>query len=101
VNSTQSCLEVREKAEQPVFRTDCGQLEHKKTKWCFRTSAVVVGLLCVGPLALPLVWFNPRYKGTTKVIATGAVVLLTALLCCLTAKVCNMLIEQLEALRAY
>ena len=29
------------------------------SKWYFSTSAVVMATLCVGPLALPLVWLNP------------------------------------------
>jgi len=51
-----------------------------KAKWYFSTSAVVIALLCAGPLALSLVWFNPRYKIITKVVVTGLVIVLTFLL---------------------
>ena len=43
-------------------------------KWYFATGTVVMALLCLGPLALPLVWMNPRYKPVTKAIITVAVI---------------------------
>ncbi len=53
-------------------------------KWYFKTSALIVGLLCVGPLALPLAWFNPRYSKLTKLIITVAVLAATYALVLLT-----------------
>ena len=38
-----------------------------KTKWYHTTSTIVIALLCLGPLALPLVWMNPRYKTASSV----------------------------------
>ena len=62
----------------------CGEFLDKpgrpKTKWYFSTSAVVIAVLCLGPLALPLVWLNPRYKTTTKVVVTVLIIALTVLL---------------------
>jgi len=46
-------------------------------KWYFATGVVVMALLCVGPLALPLVWLNPRYKALTKGLVTALVLGLT------------------------
>jgi hypothetical protein len=43
-------------------------------KWYHRTPAVVVSLLLLGPLALPLVWFNPKYGIVTKAIVTILVI---------------------------
>jgi hypothetical protein len=43
-------------------------------KWYHRTPAVVVSLLLLGPLALPLVWFNPKYGIATKLIVTILVI---------------------------
>lgn len=37
-------------------------------RWYFRTSAIVVIFLILGPLALPLVLINPRYSGKKKCI---------------------------------
>lgn len=39
-------------------------------KWYFKTSVLVIAFLSVGPLALPLLWFNPRYRPGTKIIWT-------------------------------
>lgn len=38
--------------------------------WYFKGSAVVVAFLCVGPLALPLVWFHPRMGRAAKILIT-------------------------------
>ncbi len=46
-------------------------------KWYYRTSSVVVSLLLIGPLALPLVWFHPKYNIVTKVVVTILVIGLT------------------------
>lgn len=37
-----------------------------KLPWYFRTSAVVIALLSVGPLALPMIWWHPRLNVTWK-----------------------------------
>ena len=70
--------EIQDEAAKCRF---CGEFLDKsskpKGKWYFTTTAVVVTLLCVGPLALSLVWFNPRYKIITKVVVTGLVIALT------------------------
>jgi predicted nucleic acid-binding Zn ribbon protein len=71
--------EIQDEAVKCRF---CGEfLEKAKpgTKWYFSTTFVVVALLCIGPLALSLVWFNPRYKIVTKVIVTILVIVFTIL----------------------
>ena len=50
-----------------------------KKKWYFTTGSVVLALLCLGPLALPLVWLNPRYKPLTRVFVTLLVIAVTGL----------------------
>lgn len=75
-----------------------------KTKWYFRTSAVVIAILCVLPLALPLVWFNPRYKAVTKLVVTIVVIILTIPLCYLgylEVKMCFRLLKQIKELAIY
>lgn len=52
-----------------------------KNKWYFKTSVFVIAILCVGPLALPLAWFNPRYRLRTKIIITVITLILTYYLC--------------------
>ncbi len=57
----------------------CGELVEKKQqiKWYLRTSVLVIAFLSVGPLALPLVWVNPRFNKTSKIIISVVVVILT------------------------
>jgi len=74
-----SCIgEIKKEALKCPF---CGEILNKsdqpKTKWYFSTAIVVVALLSVGPFALPLVWFHPRYKTTTKVVVSFIVIALT------------------------
>jgi hypothetical protein len=48
--------------------------EVDKVKWYFSTSTIVIALLTVGPLALPLVWLQPKYKMMTKIILTIVII---------------------------
>jgi len=45
-------------------------LKDDKQKWYFKTSFIVISFLCVGPLALPLVWLHPKYTIQKKTIIT-------------------------------
>lgn len=49
----------------------------KKGQWYFRKSVVVFAFLCVGPLALPLIWFNPQTKPAWKIGLTIGILLLS------------------------
>ncbi len=69
-----------------------------KTKWYYSTSAIVIGLLVVGPFALPLVWKNPKYKVITKVIITIVVIAVTIWLCYLVGHMYQRLINEVNAL---
>jgi len=80
----------------------CGEFLDKsvkpKAKWYFTTPTVVVALLVLGPIALPLVWINPRYKITVKLIVTIIVIGLTLLICYLIGYMYSNLMEQIEVL---
>lgn len=41
-----------------------------KMPWYFRTSFIVIAVCCVGPIALPLVWWRPKTELVWKVIWT-------------------------------
>jgi hypothetical protein len=66
--------------EQAVKCRFCGEFLDKpagpKTKWYFATPTIVIAILCVGPFALPLVWFNPRYSIITKIVVSAIVIAL-------------------------
>jgi len=40
-------------------------------------TAFVMALLCVGPFALPLLWFNPRFTLKRKIVVSVIVIVLT------------------------
>ena len=67
-------------------------------KWYFATGTVVLALLCLGPMALPLVWINPRYKISTRAIITIIVIVVTILCIYMTVSVYQRMIDQLTAL---
>jgi hypothetical protein len=67
-------------------------------KWYFATRNVVISLLFLGPLALPLVWLNPRYKPAVKVAVTAVVTVVTILALWLTARMYQQTLDQLRAL---
>jgi TRAP-type C4-dicarboxylate transport system permease small subunit len=52
----------------------------------------------MGPLALPLVWLNPRYKKITKIVISVAVIVLTIVLCQLAMNTYKNLMDQIKAL---
>jgi hypothetical protein len=54
--------------------------QRKLGKWNFTILATVMALLCLGPMALPVVWLNRRYKPATKVIIS-VVVLCVTIMC--------------------
>ena len=49
-------------------------------KWYFRTWALVVSFLSVGPFMLPLVWVNPSLSKKTKIIISAIIIILSYLL---------------------
>jgi hypothetical protein len=49
-------------------------------KWYFKTTSLLMAFLCVGPLALPLLWLNPRLSRNKKIVISVIVVLLSVYL---------------------
>ncbi len=58
----------------------------------------MAALLSLGPFALPLVWFNPRYKPITKLVITVIVISLSVLLCIAMEALYLQLVEQMKEL---
>jgi len=60
----------------------CGEFLDKKlqTKWYFKTHALIISFLCIGPFALPLVWLNPRFSRRSKIVISIIALVLTYLL---------------------
>ncbi|MFA5240618.1 MAG: hypothetical protein WC476_13055 [Phycisphaerae bacterium] len=71
-----------------------------KGKWYFSTYWVVIGILCAGPFALPLVWFNPRYKSATKWIVSIVIIILTIWLTLKSMELVQAMRQQLQRINA-
>lgn len=69
-----------------------------KTKWYYSTGFIVIAILCLGPLALPLVWINPRYKIITRAWVTVLVLVVSLLASMLVGYLYSSLMAQLGAL---
>jgi len=51
-----------------------------KIQWYFRTSFIVISVFCVGPLALPLIWWRPQTSRGWKIGLTIGILVLGWLL---------------------
>jgi hypothetical protein len=67
-------------------------------KWYYSNSVIIICLLGLGPLGLPLVWVNPRYKPVTKIVITIVVIAVTVWLCWLMGRMYQNVIKQINAL---
>ena len=72
--------------------------KRRPKKWYFNTGTIVLALLCLGPMALPLVWINPRYKIATRAIITVIVIVVTILCIYMTVGIYQRMIDQLTVL---
>ncbi len=68
------------------------------TAWYFSTTLLVFAVLTVGPLALPLVWFHPRYHWITKVVLTLVIGGLSLWLYLITEDFYRQLSQQMKGL---
>ena len=66
-------------------------LAEKKLPWYFRKAFIVIAVGCVGPLALPLIWWRPH---TTRAWKIG----LTIGICVLTWLLFEAMLKSMEAL---
>jgi hypothetical protein len=48
-----------------------------KAPWYFRTSFIVLAVACVGPLALPLIWWRPQTSRAWKIGLTIGILVLS------------------------
>ena len=49
----------------------------KLLPWYFRTASIVIAVCCVGPLALPMIWWRPRTSPAWKIGWTIAILALS------------------------
>ena len=58
----------------------CGEMLEKKAKWYFKNTSLVVAFLMVGPLALPLVWANPKRSMQAKILISVVMIVITIII---------------------
>ena len=68
--------------EQALKCRYCGEFLKKQgtDKWYHKISVLVIAFLCVGPLAIILVWINPRFSKKAKVILSISALIITYIL---------------------
>ncbi len=54
--------------------------------WYFKTSTVILAVCTVGPFALPLIIFHPKYSMTKKIVVSVIVLVVSYYLGVVTAK---------------
>ena len=74
----------------------CGESLNKKEKgkWYFSMATFLLAVLCVGPFALPLLWFNPSFTLKKKIVISIIVIVATYFLAI-------MFVNSLTSLKSY
>ena len=101
--STRQCVYCRRGVDESfLYCPFCGRRlsgpNGPTPRWRYSKSAVILGLCTLGPFALPLVWFNPRYTRLEKITLTAVVLALTIVLIYALVLAGIRLIEQVREL---
>ncbi|MCF8067844.1 MAG: zinc ribbon domain-containing protein [Desulfobacterales bacterium] len=67
------CKHCGEFPDNAIFR----QLKEEKTQWYFKKSFIIFAIFCVGPLALPLIWWHPEMSRAWKIGLTIGILILS------------------------
>ena len=52
----------------------------KEVQWYFRKSFIIIAVFCLGPLALPLIWWHPQMMRVWKIGLTIGILALSWIL---------------------
>ncbi|MFA5143156.1 MAG: hypothetical protein WC522_03150 [Candidatus Omnitrophota bacterium] len=77
------------------------KIEEKNSavKWCYKPVWIFVGILAVGPLAIPLVWLSPALKKWHKIAITIALAAITIWMVKATADIYRSFMKEMAALQ--
>lgn len=93
---------ARELDERFQFCPYCGKRhrppDEPRERWYHSTYGVVLCLALLGPFALPVVWFHPRYRIVMKIVVTILVLALTVLITYVLVILYMRLAEQIRQL---
>jgi Na+/proline symporter len=67
------CGEFLDASSRPHHKEDT-------IKWYFRKSFIIIAVCCVGPVALPLIWWRPNTKRAWKIGLTIGILVLSWIL---------------------
>lgn len=76
-------------------------LAEKKMQWYFRKPVIIIAVLCLGPIALPLIWWHPQITRAWKIGLTIGILGLNWLLFLATLKSIEPLKEYYELMNEY
>ena len=62
------------------LKDNLGRAAGPKSPWYFKTSSLVMGFLLIGPLIMPLIWFNPHYSRVKKVVLTSLMIIVSVII---------------------
>jgi hypothetical protein len=89
--------------EEAIKCRYCGEffnpIEEVKTKWYFSTTTLVTALVCLGPLAVPLIILNPRFSKTTKIVIIIMAVALSVWFYSITKDIFQQVNQKLDELK--
>lgn len=73
----------------------------EKMPWYFRTAFIVISICCVGPFALPLIWWRPKTILVWKIGLTIGVLVLSWLLWETTQKSIEMITQYYDLINSF
>jgi len=73
----------------------------EKLPWLFRTSTIVIAVCCVGPLALPLIWWRPKLRIVWNLVWTIVVFVLSWVLYQTTLQSVEVIQEYYELMNSF